>query len=243
MARAESNSWGIGSADYGWLLVWCGLTAPEHADWPTVLELITHPKVAIDHKAGALRLLSQRVDDLPDEVADQLRQSVAIQPDQLRGVSALASTELLREAALGLGLALGVADTASLMAWATQSLRGGPIQRLSAARLLSRFGSQSGEPLTQGMLLALASDPHPSVRSEAAAALTSSLAWTSNAVCQEAILIAASDAGCRTPLAVARALPEACADPDVRQRLAATLLQHPSALVRHTVRSAPSAVS
>ncbi|WP_256338461.1 DUF4365 domain-containing protein [Streptomyces sp. KS_5] len=244
LARAESNSWGIGSADYGWLLVWCGLTAPEHADWPTVLDLITHPKVAIDHKAGALRLLSSRVDDLPDELANQLRQSVAVQPDQLRGVSALASTELLRETAFGLGLALGVADTVALMAQAGQLLRGGPAQRLSAARLLARFGSQSGaQPLTQGMLLTLASDPHSSVRGEAAAALTRSLAWTSSTVCQEAVLIAASDAGCRTPLAVARALPQASADTGVRPRLAAILLQHPSALVRNTVRSATSADS
>ncbi|MFC8246910.1 DUF4365 domain-containing protein [Streptomyces chartreusis] len=244
LAEAESNSWGLGSADYGWLLVWCGLTAPEHADWPTVLDLITHPKVAIDHKAGAIRLLSRRADDLPEDVVDQLRQSVAVQPDQLRGVSALASTEELREAAFGLGLALGVADTASLMAGATRLLRGSPAQRLSAARLLARFGSRSGADLVpQGMLLALASDPHPSVRREAAAALTRSLAWTADTVCQEAVLTAAGDAGCRTPLAVARALPEACADADLRQRLVSTLVQHPSALVRNAVRSTPSAAS
>ncbi|MGI5413871.1 DUF4365 domain-containing protein [Streptomyces chartreusis] len=103
VARAEHNSWGIGSANYGWLLVWCSLTTPEHADWPTVLELVTHPKVAIDHKASALRLLSQRADDLPHDVADQLRQSVAVQPDQLRGVNALASSEELRESAFGSG--------------------------------------------------------------------------------------------------------------------------------------------
>lgn len=244
LARAQSNSWGIGSADYGWLLVWCGLTAPEHADWPTVLDLITHPKVAIDHKAGALRLLSSRVDDLPDEVTNQLRESVAVQPDQLRGVSAAASTDVLREAAFGLGLALGVADTASLMARAGQLLRGSPAQRLSAARLLARFGSQSGaQPLTQGMLLTLASDPHSNVRGEAAAALTRSLAWTSSTVYEEAVLIGASDAGCRTPLAVARALPETCAGTGVRPRLTARLLEHRSALVRKAVRSASSAGS
>ncbi|GAA2236259.1 DUF4365 domain-containing protein [Streptomyces indiaensis] len=244
LAWAESNSWGIGSADYGWLLVWCGLTAPEHADWSTVLELITHPKVAIDHKIGALRLLSRRVDDVPEEVADQLRQSVAVQPEQLRGVSALVSSEQLREAAFGLALSLGVADTASLIAGAAQLLRGSPVQRRAAARLLAQSYSQSStEPLTQGMLLALASDLHSSVRGEAATALTRSLAWTSSTVCQDAVLLAASDAGCRTPLAVARALPEACADTGARHRLAAVLLQHPSALVRNTVRSAPSAGS
>ncbi|MGI5413870.1 hypothetical protein ACQEV9_44600 [Streptomyces chartreusis] len=138
-----------------------------------------------------------------------------------------------------------MADTASLIAGAAEWLRGSPAQRLAAARLLARFGSRSGDadPLPLGMLLALASDPHPNVRGKAAAALTHSLAWTSSTACQEAVRIAASDAGCRTPLAVARALPEACTDTDMRQQLAAILLQHPSALVRNAVSSAPSGVS
>lgn len=238
---AQNNSWGGGGADFGALLVWCSLTVPERAEWPTVLELITHPRTANDHKLGALRLLARRTDDLPEAVADELRQSVAVQPDQLRGIGIVASPERLQEAAFALGLGLGVHHAASVFAGAARWLRGSTAQRLSAARLLAHAGSRSDDPLAQGMLLALACDPHDNVRAIAAAALTRALARTSNEACQTAVLAAASDPGCRTPHSVAAALPDTCADTGLRRRLVSTLLQHPSALVRTAVNTTPPA--
>ncbi|WP_437109656.1 DUF4365 domain-containing protein [Streptomyces sp. enrichment culture] len=232
---AQRNAWDLGGVDWGWLLTWCGLSHPEHADWPTVLDLITQPKVANNQKLGTLRLLAWRADELPDDVADQLRRSVAVQPDRLCGVATFGPAENLPEAALGLGFALGVVDTLSAIAEVAARLRGNPAQRKSAARLLAQVGVRSADPSAQGLLLALASDPHPGVRGEAAAALTRSLDLAPDAVCRAAVLTAAREDGCRTPLAVARSLPETGVGTELREQLVSFLARHASALVRNAL--------
>ncbi|MFI8419941.1 DUF4365 domain-containing protein [Streptomyces sp. NPDC085479] len=233
LAAAAQGSWGENVTDYGEMLVQCNLAAPADADWVTVLDLIAHPRVAVGHKWGALRLLVQKADELPEVVAAQLRGSVAVQPDRLHGVNAWTSTEAMQEPTLALGHALGVVETDTVMTHAAQLLRGGPGQRLSATRLLRHAASCPDEPLSQGMLLALASDVHPMVRGEAAAVLMSTLVVKPSRICQEAVVSAAGHSGCFVPLIVARSIPGARLDSDLRQRLVRLLEQHRSAVVRN----------
>ncbi|MFD4318966.1 DUF4365 domain-containing protein [Streptomyces sp. NPDC058548] len=235
LAQAARNSWSGGGSDYGEMLVWCNLTDPKHADWATALTLVTDPRVAVEHKLGALRILSQRADELPDSVAMQLRSSVAVQPDRLQGVNAWTTPETMRESALTLGHALGVLDTDSVTTHAAELLQGSAAQRLSATRLLSRTASHPDEPLPQGMLLVLASDPRPRIRGEAAAALMRTLALKPSAVCQEAVVAAAHHAGCQVPLTIARTMSSTHVDSDLGQRLLAVLEQHRSAVIRDAV--------
>ncbi|MEU6445084.1 hypothetical protein, partial [Streptomyces sp. NPDC047046] len=237
IADARQNAWGLGGADHGRWLVWCGLTFPAHADWSTVLELIDHPSVANEHKLGAMGLLARHADELPPAVVEQLRQSVAVQPDQLTGVATIETPERLQEAATSLGLSLGVLDTRAVLARVSRWLRGGTAQRLSAARLSALAHRRSNDMLLQGMLLTLASDPHYRIRAVAAAALTRTLTRPTNPACEEAVLAAANDAGCHTPHAVASTLSGTCANEGLRQQLEDILTRHPSARVRAAVRS------
>ncbi|WP_413755061.1 DUF4365 domain-containing protein [Streptomyces sp. MMBL 11-3] len=219
IADARQNAWGLGGVDHGRWLVWCGLTFPAHANWASVLELIDHPRVATEHKLGAMDLLARRADELPPAVVEQLRQSAAVQPDQLTGVAAIEAPERLQEAAISLGLSLGVLDTRAVLARVSRWLRGGTAQRLSAARLSALAHRRSDDVLLQGMLLTLASDPHYRIRAVAAAALTRALARPANPACEEAVLAAANDAGCHTPHAIASTLPGTCANESLRQQL------------------------
>lgn len=232
IAEARQNARGLGGVDHGRWLLWCGLTFPAHADWSSVLELIGHPRVANEHKLGAMDLLARRADELPPAVVEQLRQSATVQPDQLAGVAAIEAPERLQEAAFSLGLSLGVLDTRSVLARVSQWLRGGTAQRLSAARLSALADRGSDDLLLQGMLLTLASDPHYRIRAVAAAALTRALARPTDAACEEAVLAAANDAGCHTPHAIASTLPGTCAHEGLRQQLHDVLTHHPSARVR-----------
>ncbi|MFF0018080.1 DUF4365 domain-containing protein [Streptomyces sp. NPDC005374] len=232
VAEAQNNAWGLGGIDHGRWLVWCGLTFPGHADWPLVLELVTHPRVANEHKLGAMDLLARRADELPPTVVEQLRQSAAVQPDQLTGVAAIAPSERLQEAAFSLGLSLGVLDTRAALVRVRQWLGGGAPQRLSAARLSALAYRRCDDLLLQGIILSLASDPYYRIRAVAAAALTRSLAKSTNTACEEAVWAAAHDAGCHTPHAVASALANTCANEDLRLQLHDVLAHHLSARVR-----------
>ncbi|MGD6757229.1 hypothetical protein [Streptomyces sp. BH105] len=185
-----------------------------------------------------MQLLALRAHDLPQPVAEALRQSVVVQPDRITAHTGLTPLQELEEASLGLALSLGAVDSGTALARIAGWLHGPASRRLSAARLASFAVRRADDMLLQGMLVALANDPYYRVRAVAADALVRSLTPDSSVVCREAVLAAAQDAGCHTPHAVASSLSDGRAlDDSLRQELHGILLRHPSTLVREAART------
>ncbi|MYV40192.1 DUF4365 domain-containing protein [Streptomyces sp. SID1328] len=229
---AHQNSWGLGGWDWARLLALCNFFFPEHARWDSVIDIVLDPQVAQEHKAGAVRALTTRADQLPAPAATRLRAGFETGLPRIRGVAGLiGEAGDLTEAAFALGLALGAIDSTTALHRILTWLRGSASQRRSAAHLVTALSHHTDDPVIQGTLVALTGDPQYQVRAAAAFSLTRGLQENPTPAVEAAIATAAHEPGCRVPLAIAHALDHLSAL-ETHRTLRNALRQHMSALVR-----------
>ncbi|MEU0061587.1 hypothetical protein, partial [Streptomyces sp. NPDC006334] len=240
LEEAHQNSWGLGGWDWARLLTLCSFYFPEHARWDPVIDIVLDPRVAQEHKAGAVHALTTRADQLPAAAATRLRAAFETGLPTISGVPGLTDDAGdLTQAAFALGLALGAVDSTTalhrILAW----LRGSASQRQSASRLLIALSHHTADPVIQGTLIALTGDPQYQVRAAAAFSLTRGLQENATPAVEAAITTAAHEPGCRVPLAIAHALDHTPAL-ETHHVLHSELRQHMSALVRSAAAPTPS---
>ncbi|MER6709224.1 DUF4365 domain-containing protein [Streptomyces fumanus] len=230
--EAHQNRWGLGGWDWARLLTLCNFFFPEHACWDPIIDIVLDHQVAQEHKAGAVRALTTRADQLPAPVATRLQAAFETGLPTIRGVPGLLDEAGdLTEASFALGLALGAVDSTTALQRILTWLRGSASQRQSAARLVSALSHHADEPIIQGTLVALTGDPQYQVRAAAAFSLTRGLQDNPPLAVTTAITTATNEPGCRVPLAVAHALDNTRAL-ETHHTLRSALQQHMSALVR-----------
>lgn len=232
LEEAHRNSWGLGGWDWARLLALCSFHFPEHARWDPVIDIVLDPQVAQEHKAGAVRALTTRADQLPAAAAARLRAAFETGLPTIRGVPGLIDEAGdLTEAAFAFGLALGAVDSNTVLHRILTWLRGSASQRQSASRLVTALSYHTNDPVIQGTLVALTGDPQYQVRAAAAFSLTRGLQENPTPAVEAAITTAAYEPGCRVPLAIAHALDHTSAL-ETHRALRNELRQHMSALVR-----------
>ena len=232
VVEARGGAHGLGGWDSARALTIINLAFPGLANWDPVVEVVLDPYVAVDSKIGAVRILARRADDLPGEVATELREAMSADADAVTGRPIFQRKEDLDEAAFALGLALGVLDMASAVRRILTWLRGSASQRQAAGGLLGVLGRRAQDPAIQGALVALTGDPQYQVRAAAAGALARGATLPVPAVVEEAITAAAREDGCAVPLSVARALAAAPAAWPPEAAARAQVADHASARVR-----------
>ncbi|WSD92740.1 DUF4365 domain-containing protein (plasmid) [Streptomyces canus] len=230
---AHQNSWGLGGWDWARLLALCNFFFPEYARWDSVIDIVLDPQVAQEHKAGAVRALTTRADQLPAPAATRLRAAFETGLPTIRGVPGLTDQAGdLTQAAFTLGLALKAVDSTTAIHRILTWLRGSASQRRSAAHLVTALSHHTNNPVIQGTLVALTGDPQYQVRAAAAFSLARGLPENPTPAVEAALNTAANEPGCRVPLAIAHALHQTSGDQENRRVPASRLQQHMSALVR-----------
>ena len=233
--EARRSQHGFGVLDVGRDLAMLNIWHPDEANWEPLLALLAEINVAPRHKNGALTLLADTAELIPDSVVHELRriaEEVAAHPHLPQPL------EPTDRSALGPALDLiaalpGSAPTfGDLRQQIFTLLAGDDGDRSQAAKLASRGAGAA----TVGLLVGLLQDSHPSVRSTAAASLvrigTRSASVTTDAerVAADAIDQAILDPGTAVARGVVAAyLRSTCRPP---QQILDALSQHASAAVR-----------
>ncbi|MGY1793074.1 DUF4365 domain-containing protein [Geodermatophilus sp. SYSU D00525] len=226
--------------DDGHILALLNIWHPALADWPPLLELIAHPLVAGSHKSRACQLLATNPDRVPAEIRGGL----------LAAARSAASHPPLPSPFSGLhgGPGGGVGPVNELVAaLATEEDPPGPDQlpallagdhhaRQSAARIARRLR----RPEDIGVLLVLATDHDPHVRTAAARGLAELLAdGEGDQTVISAVRRCANDTGRLVPTAVAIALSRRPTPGAEATALLNRLRQHRSASVRRAAATPP----
>ena len=168
--EARRSQHGFGVLDVGRDLAMLSIWHPDEANWEPLLALLAEINVAPRHKNGALTLLADTAELIPDSVVHELRriaEEVAAHPHLPQPL------EPTDRSALGPALDLiaalpGSAPTfGDLRQQIFTLLAGDDGDRSQAAKLASRGAGAA----TVGLLVGLLQDSHPSVRSTAAASL------------------------------------------------------------------------
>lgn len=161
VTNARAGAFGMGGVDAGRALVITNLRFPDLAEWEPVVSLLQEPEVASNHKVGALRLIVDRVADVPQDVVDTLVNGPLpagskIFDDNIDGVAAGAIAALRLVAA-------GSADDEAAGA---RLLRGVPGEQRDLARLV---GAGRAATLRPSLVTLLTSDVAEVVREAALA--------------------------------------------------------------------------
>jgi Domain of unknown function (DUF4365) len=233
-ADAKRGKFGIGS-DVCHALALLNSWHPEVAQWDPVLELLAEDAVMVDDKRAALRLLADVAERIPNKVRDPLTDTVArIARREGEVMHSLLTRprDASAEAAL-LAMALGAFDADETSAHITRLLDGEASDRAWAAVIAGR----NDNPFNRGLLVSLASDDDPDVRSAACARLAFCAAQSSDPLLGAALRRAGADPGRSVPVQLGFGLQRLRASEDVHSRaLAAELREilaaHPSARVR-----------
>lgn len=231
---AKRGKFGIGS-DVCRTLALLNIWHPEVAQWDPVLELLGEDGVMVDHKRGTLRLLVEVAERIPDEVRDPLTEAVtrlARQEGNVMRSLFTRSRDASAEATM-LAVVLGAFDADETSAHITRLLDGQASYRKWAAVIAGR----NENPFNRGLLVSLASDDDPDVRSTACAWLVFCAAQGTNPLLGAALSRAAADPGRSVPVQLGFGLPQLQASEDAHGRALAvelrdTLVAHPSARVR-----------
>jgi hypothetical protein len=231
---AKRGMFGIGS-DVCRPLALLNVWHPEVAQWDPVLELLGEDAVMVDDKRGALRLLADVAERIPDEIRTPLTDTVthiARQEGNVMHSLLTRPRDASAEAAL-LAMALGAFGAEETSAHITRLLDGQASDRTWAAVIAGR----NDTPFNRGLLVSLASDDDSKVRSTACAWLTFCATQGTDPLLSAALRRAAADPGRRVPLQLGLGLQQLQASEDPHDRalaaeLSETLATHPSARVR-----------
>lgn len=243
VAAAKRGTFGIGS-DVCYPLALLNIWHPEVAQWDPVLELLGEDAVMVDDKRGALRLLADVAERIPDEVRDPLTDTVARIARQEGDVMHSLLThprDASAEAAL-LAMALGAFDADETSAHVARLLNGDASDRAWAAVIAGR----NENPFNRGLLVSLASDDDPDVRSTASGWLMFCAAQSTDAPLAAALRRAAADPGRSVAVQLGFGLPRLHVSEDAHGRALGTelreaLVAHPSARVRALARQSSPA--
>lgn len=234
VADAKRGKFGIGS-DVSHPLALLNIWHPAVAQWEPVLELLGEDAVMVDDKRATLRLLADVAERIPDEVRDPLTNTVtriARQEGDVMHSLLARPRDASAEAAL-LAMALGAFDADETSAHITRLLDGQAGHRAWAAVIAGR----NDNPFNRGLLVSLASDDDPDVRSAACAWLAFCAAQSTDSVLGAALRRAAADPGRSVPVQLGFGLQRLQASEDAKgPALAAELREilaaHSSARVR-----------
>lgn len=234
VADAKRGKFGIGS-DVCHSLTLLNIWHPGIARWDPVLDLLGEDTVMVDHKRATLRLLADVAERIPDEVREPLTETVTRIARQEGGVThSLLSRprDASAEAAL-LAMALGAFDVDETSTHIARLLDGHASDRAWAAVIAGR----NDNPFNRGLLVSLASDENPDVRSAACSWLTFCAASRTDPLLSAALRRAAADSGRGVPMQLGFGLERLHVSEDAHSRaLAAELREilaaHPSAQVR-----------
>lgn len=232
--EAEGGSWSFGGWDSLRALTVVNLAFADLANWDPVISALANPAVASSHKIDTLSILAFRIDDVPPEVRNRMREILSRSP--LKGVEGLGpGEEDFQQAVFALGTAVGAITPTAAMRRIVTWLKGSRVQRQSAGSLLTALGRAAEDLVVQGTLVLLTSDGQSSVRARAAVALAGVASAASHPAVQEALLAAAQDPGCRVPLSLATALARRAMPDALSQSLEAELSANQSARVRQAM--------
>jgi hypothetical protein len=236
--EATSGSISLGVPDPAEALGVLNLWHPEAASWEPLIELLGDDRVHPVYKRRALLVLAASADRIPASIRGPLRPLVSrlIEEGPVRH-SPLEDEPDVRGPALDLGIAIGAIDEATaseiVLAW----LAGDDGRRRWAAHAAYRLARCEDI----GLLSALASDPDPSVRAAASAALTamSPDAPMAEESIRRALRLAQVDPGVEVPRAMASALAGAGEGGEFADWIRRGLRQHISATVRSLASQQP----
>lgn len=228
ISEAETGIASFGGHDSGQALALLNVWHPDLAEWSPLIDLIAHPLVVPKHKNRTLGFLAGAAERVPEHLREELLAAVLV-----------AASEPMKPfvGLLGENRDNG-GPAAELIASLTQGqdpdalpalLAGDEDSRASAARVARRL--RRSEDI--GVLLALAVDLHPVVRSAAAFGLAelAAIGHGGEAVLA-AVRRAARDPGRRVPEAVAAALSLEPTLPSGAREVLYQLASHRSARVR-----------
>lgn len=229
--RAERSEWGFGGFDAGRGLALFNIWFPNIARWDPLLELLEHDAVVTDDKRGALELIVDVHERVPEEVLSRLagaRESIARSPAFAevggRSVDALATGV----AVVGGRLMHDAADVA-----VTHLALGAEQDRCGAAALLGRGWCERMRPL-------LAADGRVPVRRAAAEAVGRLAGSSPDAVVVELARRLVRDGGAIVPSALLVGLSRGDQETELGREIAASLSDHASARVRRLAREFPT---
>jgi hypothetical protein len=221
----------LGGADPGEALAVLNLWHPDRAQWAPLVELLAEETAPPSMKRRALTVLAGRPESIPYDVGAEL----------LAPLRRLTTTRVVRPApfegepdlrgpALDLAVAIGAVDRGAAVGLLGDWLGNGAGPRRWVAQAAWRLG----DPEHVGLLIALAADAEPTVRSTAGAALVMSLrgALMRRSSVAAAIDRAVGDPGIAVPEAVARAFASGGWKGEDAKRLRAELRLNISASVR-----------
>ncbi|AGL16116.1 hypothetical protein [Actinoplanes sp. N902-109] len=190
-----------GGADLGHALVVLNLWHPQHARWDPIYELLGSTRSG-NYLAGTLAALGTRAAALPDTVADRLLPLAAAIADGPKPTPNLIDNIDPRSSARRLQTMLEHRAGGRWEGRLAELLRSDVRGRTAAVWVADSTGGQLG----LGLLVALASDPEPQVRANAARIIAERAAADASARAQLPMLIA--DHGILVPQAVAGAATE-----------------------------------
>jgi hypothetical protein len=211
-------------------LVVLGSQFPDVAPWDALLRYLGDDRVPSGRKRRACLTLAVHAARLPEPVRSALR-SLAPELKETAPADDPFSEPLLGGAAVVLASAVGALDDQTLTRSIAALLTGSRQERRDAATLISHLDRRD----FTAALVALASDPYPDVRAEAARALATGVASPDTGVDQLAVAglqRALADPGTLVSLAIAGGVAAAETPSDQARELIAPLLGHPSARVR-----------
>lgn len=230
---AASGKVQLGSLDPAYALGVIVLNHPDPEAANRLVDLVADTAVAGEKKQGVLRLMANHAAEFRALAGNRLLEAADAAADSiggatLFGVDVTGEAVFLVETLRGTEPELGIAFR--------KLVSGTPTQRMWAACLAARVSGDQYVPA----LLALASDPDPQVRTQAAGGLTElAVDGAGGEAVLEAVRAAAMDPGRGVPTAIAAQLRQATALAPPLEALRQALANHPSAAVRAAASAGP----
>lgn len=224
--EAARSVYGFGAFDSGQGLAVLNCWFPEVARWDSLVKLLIDSRVAAEHKRGALELLTELSERLPEGVRTTLGES-------FDAVAQTGSVEMPGGRPIGgLAVALGIVTGGLLGSAADTAVArlalGSRQDRRDAAALLGRGWSKPMRPL----LASFVADERAVVRSAAAHAVGRLATTEADEVVVELAHVLVEDRGALVPSALMAGLSRGENATDLGRKLAEQLARHRSARVR-----------
>ncbi len=163
--QARNGSWGFGSIRVPMVLSWLNIEAPDHSDWPSVMEVLREATVAAGEKAAVLGYLLDHVGKLPLETRGELTTLIddmeARAPSMGLDSNDFQANHLLLASELGAAVRVDTLRTVGTWAVSSEST-----DRTAAARVIGRIDDPSDEMI--GLLVGLSRSSVVEVRSQVA---------------------------------------------------------------------------